>query len=149
MNITERLAQALRDSQVALDDWLNTWASEFCDPERVRQAQERIDEYGTCGYIAHVQQANREALAQYDASASAQEGWRPIKTAKKWLGSNVPEYKIVSDGHYVFIGYKHEPNYPGDPEWCDEHGEFIEPQPTHWMPLPAPPTATASDEVRG
>lgn len=67
--------------------------------------------------------------------------WQPIETAGKSKSHETPSYVLV--GHaangYVFVGYRHEPNYPDDPEWCDEHGAFIQPQPTHWMPLPEAP----------
>lgn len=95
----------------------------------------------------------RATIADLDR-AIAEDGWRPIETAPKCetgYGRKRPQYVLVSHATigWVFVGYRHEPNYPGDPEWCDEHGEFIEPQPTHWKPLPAPPIATenASQEV--
>lgn len=53
---------ALGVSIVAIDDWLNLYAGEFCDPKRVEEAQRRVGEYGTVGYIAHVQRQNRAAL---------------------------------------------------------------------------------------
>jgi hypothetical protein len=90
-----------------------------------------------------------EAAALLVSMAEAME-WRPIETASPAVevpetSFRRPQYVLV--GHfkngYVFVGYRYQPNYPDDPEWCDESGEFIEPQPTHWMPLPAPP---ASDE---
>ncbi len=58
------LEAALTQSVTALDDWLNTYAAELCDENRVQEAQDRIMEYGTIGYIAHVQEANRKALEQ-------------------------------------------------------------------------------------
>lgn len=57
-----RLREALVGSMTALDDWLNTYASDQCDATRVKEAEERIYEYGTIGYIAHIQKANRAAL---------------------------------------------------------------------------------------
>jgi hypothetical protein len=72
--------------------------------------------------------------------------WLPIETAPPGCGpGDHPNYVLVGhdENGYVFVGYRHEPNYPGDPEWCDEHGEFIEPQPTHWMPRPNGPIAAA------
>ena len=58
-----RLRAALDRSRIAIDDWLNTYASEFCDEARVAEAGKRIrDEGGTLAYIADVQQQNREAL---------------------------------------------------------------------------------------
>ena len=59
----EKTEAALRRSMVALDDWLNTYAEEFCDEQRVKEARERIKEFGTIGYIAEVQQQNHAALS--------------------------------------------------------------------------------------
>ena len=58
----ERLRAALRRSMVALDDWLNIYAEELCDNDRVKEAKQRISEYGTLSYIALVQDQNRAAL---------------------------------------------------------------------------------------
>lgn len=58
----EVLTAALRSSMTAIDDWLQTYAAELCDPARVREAEQRIGEYGTLSYIAHVQERNRAAL---------------------------------------------------------------------------------------
>lgn len=60
--------QALEDSILSIDDWLNTYASEMCDQARVKEARERIREAGgTLAYIADIQEANRRALAELDA----------------------------------------------------------------------------------
>ncbi len=49
----------------ALDDWLNTYASEFCDEARVKEAGGRImEEGGTLAYIADVQEQNHKALGE-------------------------------------------------------------------------------------
>jgi hypothetical protein len=59
----QRLEAALARSVTAIDDWLNTYAPEFCDEARVKEARSRImSEGGTLAYIADVQQQNREAL---------------------------------------------------------------------------------------
>lgn len=58
-----RLEAALTRSVTAIDDWLNVYASEFCDKARVAEAKKRFGEKGTLAYIADVQQANRAALA--------------------------------------------------------------------------------------
>ncbi len=58
----EEQEAALETSMVAIDDWLNTYASELCDPGRVQEATTRIRQYGTIGYIAHVQEINRAAM---------------------------------------------------------------------------------------
>lgn len=57
------LEAALRASRIGLDDWLNQYASELCDEERVKEARERIaDNGGTLAYIAQLQDQNRRAL---------------------------------------------------------------------------------------
>lgn len=58
-----KLAAALLDSSVALDDWLHTFAAELCNENAVAESYERIHERGgTLAYIADVQQNNRKAL---------------------------------------------------------------------------------------
>lgn len=65
MTREERLEIALARSMIAIDDWLNTFASEFCDTDRVAQAYSRISyNGGTLAYIADVQKQNREALGE-------------------------------------------------------------------------------------
>lgn len=58
-----KLRDALLRSRIALDTWLNTYASDCCDPVKVKEAGERImSGGGTLAYIADVQRQNREAL---------------------------------------------------------------------------------------
>lgn len=55
---------ALERSSVALEDWVNIYAPEFCNKGRVREADVRIHAHGgTLAYIADVQQQARDALA--------------------------------------------------------------------------------------
>ena len=58
----KRLRDALDQSRIALDDWVNTYAPEFCDAARVEEARARIRQHGTLGYVATVQEQNRRAL---------------------------------------------------------------------------------------
>jgi hypothetical protein len=55
--------EALEKSRIALDDWLNLYASELCNEARVEEARSRVHAAGTLAYIAEVQQGNREAMA--------------------------------------------------------------------------------------
>lgn len=58
-----RLRKALERSSIALNDWLNTYASELCDEARVAEARKRIRDGGsTLAYIADIQEQNRKAL---------------------------------------------------------------------------------------
>lgn len=64
MTREKQLKEALQNHVVALDDWLNLYASEFCDKVRVKEAYERIHRNGGhLAYIAKLQQAACEALA--------------------------------------------------------------------------------------
>lgn len=58
----EATSQALETASVALDDWLNDYAHDMCDPARVAEARQRLHERGTIGYIAQVQEKVRNAL---------------------------------------------------------------------------------------
>lgn len=73
MNL-KALREALERSKTALDDWINTYASEFCDEERVDEAGQRIREGGgTLAYLADIQKQNRDALkgAEYGYSITS------------------------------------------------------------------------------
>lgn len=66
--LCDKLAEALEQSELAIDDWLNIHASSECDAERVKEAWDRISSNsGTIAYIAKIQAINREALALYNA----------------------------------------------------------------------------------
>lgn len=58
----DRLTAALTQSVTAIDDWLNIYAAEHCDAQRVKEAEKRVYEYGTLSYITTVQERNRAAL---------------------------------------------------------------------------------------
>jgi len=60
----EALKAALARSMTALDDWLNIFAEDMCEEERVREAKQRVYEHGSIHYISMVQQQNRAALRQ-------------------------------------------------------------------------------------
>ena len=64
---TKRISEleaALRQSMIALDDWLNIWAADMCGVDRVEQARERVSRNGTIAYISDVQSINRAALRE-------------------------------------------------------------------------------------
>ena len=64
MNAVEKnLRKALRRSNAALDDWVRSYAPEFCKQEHLDETRERIQESGgTLAYIADVKEGNHEAL---------------------------------------------------------------------------------------
>ena len=65
----DAVREALERSIVAIDDWLNIYASAECDEQRVKEAKKRIREHGTLAYIANVQEQNRAALALIEQPA--------------------------------------------------------------------------------
>ena len=66
--------------------------------------------------------------------------WRPIETAPR--DEDYAEY-LVSDGKRVcgaviFQG-----------QWTDHFHDYLDPQPTHWMPLPPAPNTIDRDAMEG
>ncbi len=55
------LTNALDDAILAIDDWINTYAEDLCDEDRVAQARQRLNEHGTLHYLATVVQQCRDA----------------------------------------------------------------------------------------
>jgi len=66
---TKILSDALDAAIVALDDWTNTYAPDFCDEARVAEAKKRISQYGTVFYIATVIQQCKQAKELLDANS--------------------------------------------------------------------------------
>jgi len=63
-----RLREAIKHNMRAIDNWLNTYAAELCDTERVKEAVAEIgDGGGTLAYIAALQQSNRNLLRDTEA----------------------------------------------------------------------------------
>lgn len=94
--------------------------------ERLRAALERINVgEGWAALIA------RAALTAQPAPS----GWRPIETAPREPG----KYLLGWNGHHCGVIQYWERKYEEDPEWVDEHTEFIDPPISHWMPLPPAP----------
>lgn len=66
-------------------------------------------------------------------SAPVSAGWQPIETA--------PEYDrvLTFERGYVEVR-RHEQDHRGQCLWSGGSYGDPQPSPTHWMPLPAPPT---------
>jgi hypothetical protein len=136
----EKMREALQASIDALDDWLNTYASDMCDQDRVEAAWKRItDNGGTLAYIAQTQQRNREALAQ----PAAVEGW--ISVAERLpdvregdYDNFIIEIKRKNGKSYVFeASYLHRyPTYSQDAADDADVYEDI----TGWFTLENDPT---------
>lgn len=61
--------------------------------------------------------------------------WSPMDTAPK-DGTEV----IVYDAGAVFVAHWRDSDEWNVDGWYDHGGCFLSPSPTHWMPLPDPPT---------
>ena len=57
-----RLRNAVNTAIVALDDWINIYAEEFCNAKRVAEAKARINARGTLAYVADVVYLCKESL---------------------------------------------------------------------------------------
>lgn len=82
-----------------------------------------------------------------DAAGAAAGGWRPIETTPR-PADGPPKYVLLSNGRFVERGW-----------WDEDEGGWvcgydygaallIGWAPTHWQPLPAPPSGPESTEVR-
>lgn len=65
---TDKMAEALSGSMETIDDWLNIYAEDFCNEDRVKEAKSRVYEHGTLAYIAMRQEKNRAAFSAYEAT---------------------------------------------------------------------------------
>ena len=74
------------------------------------------------------------ALTAPSAPESRETDWRPIEEAPR---DGTPF--LAWNGHWRGVAMYFEARYEGDIEWVDEQTNYIEPEPTHWMPLPPPP----------
>lgn len=62
--------------------------------------------------------------------------WQPIETYDETRLFSM--YVLVSDGTDVYLGWLNDDGWHDatNPDYADEP---LNPQPTHWMPLPLPP----------
>lgn len=62
-------------------------------------------------------------------------GWRPIESAPKDGRRFIAAFKDADMGSWIVVA---DVGWHRD-HWCSDGDGYIEP--THWMPLPIPPTA--------
>lgn len=60
--------------------------------------------------------------------------WKPIETASTRFDHVLLYDPTLPDGERIFTGYRDGPN------WYDDGSERWQHHPSHWMPLPDPPT---------
>jgi hypothetical protein len=68
-----RLHSLLKRADTALQDWLNVYASDMCDPKRVEEAQKRIGEVGTLAYVTFITDEIERALHPQSPGTAATE----------------------------------------------------------------------------
>lgn len=62
LSAIEAKDRALMSCEVALNDWVHTYAPELCDASAVKATNERIAQDGTLGYIADRLKIARQAI---------------------------------------------------------------------------------------
>jgi len=67
------LREAMKSAIIALDDWTNIYAEEFCDPARVEEAKKRVYENGLLHYVATVVEQCRTALKEGNGNQDSNE----------------------------------------------------------------------------
>lgn len=102
---------------------------------------------GEWGILTGVGQAKLRLRAEFAIAAlDKARGWQPIETAPRegasvlLFGTQRPHDMITYEGPQVFTGYFD----PIDEACCATGSIWTGPfyDPTHWMPLPAPPEGT-------
>lgn len=102
-----------------------------------RQAfEEAVERYGKSFF------ANADLIWKTLLGAAG-DGWQPIAASDRVEGISVLLGWAQSEGMPPVMGFW-SGDYHGVHAWCDEHYEQdFDPQPTHWMPLPAAPKGDA------
>lgn len=107
--------------------------------ERLARSLLRARGCKTEGPLDEIQFGNialKDALAiieDFPALRAAGEGWRPIETAPN-------DVVVVTDGCYCLCAYQNAKGWASGFSHGDMH-VTVDLTPTHWRPLPAPPTA--------
>ena len=93
-NCGVQLRRALERANLALDDWLNRYASDLCDPDRVAQARSRItNQGGTIAYITDVRTQGEAALASGGKADSCQ---RPAVSSEPLTGIQLKALETIT-----------------------------------------------------
>jgi hypothetical protein len=141
----ERLQDAWRDLRLDAASWRE--ASDMTGgPTSVALMRDALENERLAADKESTAELLREAAALLTEQSRQQEAWQPIETAPKDEDVDVllyvPGERALSIGHWEPEAYA----TPGDedshiPEgwWGHLLWPVDGPQPTHWMPLPAPP----------
>ena len=90
---------------------------------------------GGCGARSRWCHTTTEAVEAWNrrATPGGGDGWRPIETAPK------DEAHLCAHGHYLWVrAWETDPSSSFHPRWSPPPYRWYG-EPTHWMPLPAPP----------
>ncbi len=58
------LREAMETAIIAIDDFVNIYAEEYCDPGRVEEARQRMNENGTLYYASSILKQCKSALKE-------------------------------------------------------------------------------------
>lgn len=111
----------------------------FCGEDLIHQIDwdnwiHNLDEKGNETTCIGNQLLVRDFRATVSAWNTRASQWQPIETAPKW------EYVLVWDGEDVEMAQKNKTSWWTVQDAEDiEFGEEMDPQPTHWMPIPEGP----------
>jgi len=108
------------------------WGKAFCQMQKKHGFP--VNEYIMAGWFA-----NAIEIAHNHRMTARADPWRPID-------ANTPEHNILL---WNGEGVVESGRCDFDNQWWDafnatdyEYGEPMQPQPTHWMPMPTPPKET-------
>lgn len=93
--------EACKKAIEALDIWLQTYASEFCDKKTVDAARKHLwDNGGTIGYITDVLEQLRAAIAERPVPKVISAGFCEVESDDE----NVLALKVTVSGHSTSLG---------------------------------------------
>lgn len=84
------------------------------------------------------------ARAEVERLRKDAERWQPIETCPDSFRGEYPNFVLFYNGYHIGAGFCY-PSEDGDDGtlYVDETDQIVMPRPTHWMPLPSPPTNAA------
>ena len=114
-----------------------TWIAELKSQGSVHIIYE-IDDFDTAKAAAQADYEARIRSALVDRG-----GWRPIETAPKDGFFLIADFRVIDADWDCSVVVAHRDIYGGFLAYMDEEGAeipYLDGTPTHWMPLPSPPT---------
>ena len=109
-----------------------------------------LPEATPAGYIAKTEYFyTAKQMREYALAAIMRkepQGWMPIETAPK-TSKAILVYCAERKNTFT-VTWARDEEYPWSGKWKHFVGDFLNDAPTHWMPLPPPPTGKESLQVQ-